>query len=1164
MTQNAQQDKPDIRNRAKIFFKNLRSRKKSEQDVRAVGLVKKFINRCSRIFAESFSVVLTLLLVWFGSIAILMNRDNVDLAFFKPHYEQWFSSAFNGREADIKSYTARWIDNQRSIEVVAKDVDITGKDGAMQHVELVKGVFAVGENVLTRPNLTALTINGGALTIIRHEDGHFQLGLGTPETFEKVGALWSSEQLNQTAPNVLDTDSSQTRPPELIKDLSNINVVQGTVFLRDKLTGLDLDLVYIDADFSYDGEYLDLNGNGKVAARDELAPFDIRVKTTPDRRNFSSQISIEKLNPMYIAPPSGQFEILGNLDARVKAAFNMSYEEDKGFQDLNVEFAADAGKLKTGTTFKPFQKATINAEYHPEKQDVQISDLSIRSLALNVDAKGSIQNIGSPQDGFLRLPFDYKIDLGALRLNPGKKFDGPILIENGELQGQIDLENRIYSFDQLELDFGDFETNMSAKLIAEEGGSLNAILANGKITGEMSPEALLGFWPNQFALGARDWIRNAIKTAVLKNLEFVVAIDEQDLKSGRIPNDHVNLKFEVADANVQFMKRLPWLRNASGHGILQGNSADFYLAEGHVDELIINAGHVNIPRLAPKGGDFTIDLQGTGRADEMLRITNFPPFEFSKQFGINPADFQGNGEIDLKVTRPLLEFFDQNRIRYEVSGDFTNVALPVGIGAYKLNNGQLALTADRTGISLEGPIDIGEWRTQLNWDKKLGDGSGPANYALAGKIGRDELDSFGIGLRRHFGGDIDVKLSGIGDGVNVQQIRLDADLQDAELNFGALWNKQIDEAGKLAGLVTLDPTNGAKIEDFTLSSKGLDVAGAVSIGNDFKLENLDVTNAKIDGFIDAAVQAKPTSDGVLSMFLTGDYLNVEPWVDRAFQTQTSAVTAPIRLTASINTLALGENYKLSNASALFSHDGTATLQARLKGEAEKGPLIAEIASDVDTGIRNVHVEVPDAGRALVTLLSIDSISNGKLVIDGKLPPSGQSGGVNGNVRLTDFKLVRAPAFAQILSLASLTGLADTLGGAGLAFTELESKFGLEKGVFKVRDARASGPALGLTVEGDVGITNKVLDMDGVLVPSYTANSLLGDIPLIGDIVVGKKGEGVFALNYSIKGPFSSTQVTVNPLSALTPGFLRRIFDVKRDDIEDDAVKELIEEQRQEN
>jgi len=72
-----------------------------------------------------------------------------------------------------------------------------------------------------------------------------------------------------------------------------------------------------------------------------------------------------------------------------------------------------------------------------------------------------------------------------------------------------------------------------------------------------------------------------------------------------------------------------------------------------------------------------------------------------------------------------------------------------------------------------------------------------------------------------------------------------------------------------------------------------------------------------------------------------------------------------------------------------------------------------------------------------------------------------------------------------------------------------------------------------------------MDVDGVLVPAYTFNSVLGNVPLLGDIVVGKEGEGMFALNYSVSGPFEKTQIAVNPLSAFAPGFLRRIFDKPR-------------------
>jgi len=48
--------------------------------------------------------------------------------------------------------------------------------------------------------------------------------------------------------------------------------------------------------------------------------------------------------------------------------------------------------------------------------------------------------------------------------------------------------------------------------------------------------------------------------------------------------------------------------------------------------------------------------------------------------------------------------------------------------------------------------------------------------------------------------------------------------------------------------------------------------------------------------------------------------------------------------------------------------------------------------------------------------------------------------------------------------------------------------------------------------------------------------------VIGPIIVGREGEGIFAITYSVRGQTDDPTVVVNPLSAIAPGFLRRIFE----------------------
>ena len=73
--------------------------------------------------------------------------------------------------------------------------------------------------------------------------------------------------------------------------------------------------------------------------------------------------------------------------------------------------------------------------------------------------------------------------------------------------------------------------------------------------------------------------------------------------------------------------------------------------------------------------------------------------------------------------------------------------------------------------------------------------------------------------------------------------------------------------------------------------------------------------------------------------------------------------------------------------------------------------------------------------------------------------------------------------------------------------------------------------------------DKLVSLRGTLVPATTLNKAIGSIPLLGDILVGKKvGEGVFGVSFKIKGPPKDLKTTVNPIKTLTPRFITRTLE----------------------
>ena len=153
----------------------------------------------------------------------------------------------------------------------------------------------------------------------------------------------------------------------------------------------------------------------------------------------------------------------------------------------------------------------------------------------------------------------------------------------------------------------------------------------------------------------------------------------------------------------------------------------------------------------------------------------------------------------------------------------------------------------------------------------------------------------------------------------------------------------------------------------------------------------------------------------------------------------------------------------------------------------------------------------------------DGVSSSKLVID-------------------NFKVKEIPVLAKLLALASLQGIADLLTGEGIRFTDFEMNYSNQGKLMKIQELYAIGPAISILMEGYLE-EDKLISLRGTLVPATTINRTIASIPLIGDLLIGKKvGDGIFGVSFKIKGPPDDLETTVNPIKTLTPRFITRTLE----------------------
>ena len=146
------------------------------------------------------------------------------------------------------------------------------------------------------------------------------------------------------------------------------------------------------------------------------------------------------------------------------------------------------------------------------------------------------------------------------------------------------------------------------------------------------------------------------------------------------------------------------------------------------------------------------------------------------------------------------------------------------------------------------------------------------------------------------------------------------------------------------------------------------------------------------------------------------------------------------------------------------------------------------------------------------------------------------------LKINDFKLKEVPALTKILTLASLQGIADLLTGEGIRFDDFEMNFENKKNLMTINEIYSIGPAISILMEGYIEGKNLV-SLRGTLVPATTINKAIGKIPILGEILVGKKtGEGVFGVSFKLKGPPKDIKTSVNPIKTLTPRFITRTLE----------------------
>jgi len=249
---------------------------------------------------------------------------------------------------------------------------------------------------------------------------------------------------------------------------------------------------------------------------------------------------------------------------------------------------------------------------------------------------------------------------------------------------------------------------------------------------------------------------------------------------------------------------------------------------------------------------------------------------------------------------------------------------------------------------------------------------------------------------------------------------------------------------------------------------------------------------------------------------------------------------PYHITSTMDRLVMREGVVLTPFSLNIAGTGARLRTFALAASQSK---TAQITGSLAAGEDGNHLKLAagDAGLLLKGLFGSNSLRGGTINVDAIVPgaTAKSEADFSGKLTFSDFNVVDQPFLTRLFSAGSFGGLADLMGGKGIGVDKLEVPFAMHGEVITVREARASGPSLGLTGDGYYDVKTNQLGLQGVFTPMFGINGIMGSIPVLGSVLGSKKGEGLIGVTYNASGNADNPNVSVNPFSVFAPGILRR-------------------------
>ena len=674
-------------------------------------------------------------------------------------------------------------------------------------------------------------------------------------------------------------------------------------------------------------------------------------------------------------------------------------------------------------------------------------------------------------------------------------------------------------------------------------------------------DSLSDYWSVDVIGDGRDWVLRNVEHGAITHLDAALAIEPGAFETGDFDAKAATGTFTFEDARIHFLRPMPPAEGVDGTARFTGESLDLTMSGGRLFGIAARHATARLSDIQAERPRMRTVVQVEGPAADALALLDHPRLALMDEVGLRPERVGGTVEAELTVALPLLKDVERQQIALDATAQVREGRMIAFDGLFALTEGAFRIGIDGAGMDLRGTAKIHGMPATVAWRENFGDAAPFASrYDLSTTLTPDGRAALGIDLAPYARGPLalDAVLTDPGRG-GTPRAALEIDAENAALEIPELlWAKPEGEKGRMRVLAMFPPAGGIELAGIDMQTDGFHGAGQAVFERGLdSLRGITIERIRY-GLTDIAGRIEPAADGGWFVSVTGAGLDAQPYLKRLMAEGTPD-SGPLMLELAVQRLITAENQQLTDAHARFVVDPAGRHTGFLEGTLPTGGAFRLVLEPLGAK-RRLIVHSDDAGAVARVFDIYGNALGGRLLMEAVLHDDLPDAPITGTVTIRDYRLIDAPTLAELLSVATLTGILDMLRNDGIAFETFSMPFSIVDDVLVVEDARAAGLSIGINADGTLDLETDEVGIRGTIVPVYAFNSIVGaivgNIPLLREILVGSEGDGVFAATYRVDGTFDEPAVTINPIAALAPGFLRNLFSFLGDGepTDDDATE----------